>query len=349
VKVGFGIQKTISTIAAAFEMPDLSTALCSHSGLFLDLGQLAKVKGAVQDPSIPLHDLVQAVLKRQLLPPESPNNNASESATMQMSNWINTTAVEIESVWQVYLSLSQHRSVGLQLSPSEIQIGQLVTMVAACKEVAEGIVLDHNGSIDVIMDGTGTQTTLKITPAYSLIQINRVLVPGSLVSKHKQTIQWISDHGGKAVVQTRTLRTRAAIPPVPIDPQSTSILGIPALPTSPAESETIVDIGPSQDLLQRSDNGDLETEDESDIEDTGEGSDVDDDTVSTTLHIRVVTNFRITADFDARWKQGLTKMTLNQIHLHQKSSSLTHCGLRGIFSLKQVLTMQQAQTLPHVF
>ncbi|KAG7093302.1 hypothetical protein E1B28_006984 [Marasmius oreades] len=280
VKVGFGIRQSISTIAAAFEMPDLLAMFRSHSDLFLDLGQLAKVKGAVQDPAIPLCDLVQAVLKRQL--PVS-SNIASRSTETQTSNqsvlWVDTAAIEVEGVWQVYLSLSQHRSVGLQLSPAEIKIGQLVTLVAACKEVAEGVVLDHNGSIDVVMDNTGTQTTLKITPAYTLIQINRVLVPGSLVSKHKQTIQWISDHGGKAVVQTRTLRTRPVIPPLPVNPQSTSILGIPAPPTSPAESETIVDIGPSQDLLQRSSRNLEMEEEESDIEDSGGETDVDSDDI----------------------------------------------------------------------
>ncbi|KAF9072166.1 hypothetical protein BDP27DRAFT_1361230 [Rhodocollybia butyracea] len=62
-------------------------------------------------------------------------------------------------------------------------------------------------------------------------------------------MEWIFEHGSKAVVQTHTLQTRSAIPPVPWDPLSSSFLGIPVpSPSFPNTSKTTLLIGPSPDL-----------------------------------------------------------------------------------------------------
>ncbi|KIK58696.1 hypothetical protein GYMLUDRAFT_245792 [Collybiopsis luxurians FD-317 M1] len=243
IKIGYSIHQSLLSIATVFKIPDLTS-----NGPFLDLGKLAKVKGAVQDAFVSLPILIQTVLHQRL--PESSQNPLSEPPEL---HWSNTSAVEIDSIWQIYLSLSQYNSVGLHLQPSETQSGQLVTLVIACKEVAEGIILSHNGMVDIIMDKNGSQTQLKITPAYSLVQITKVLVPGAIIWKLNQTVQWIFEHGCKAVVQTRTLRTRSAVPLLPLDPQSSSILGIPAPPPSfLTDSDSILSIGPSQGLLEHS-------------------------------------------------------------------------------------------------
>ncbi|KAL0563845.1 hypothetical protein V5O48_018216, partial [Marasmius crinis-equi] len=193
IKVGYGIQMCMAAIAAAFEMPELvaQAASASLKAQFLELGRLAKVKGAVQDPSAPLCDLVLVVLKKHL--PQEPSPRTSSEPSLK--HWSDDAALNVDCIWHVYRSLAQYKSVGLPLSPSETRVGQLVTLVASCKEVAEGVVLEHDGTIRVVMDDDGTETDIKITPAYSLIQINKVLVSGQLVSKHKQTVQWIYEHG----------------------------------------------------------------------------------------------------------------------------------------------------------
>ncbi|KAJ3752534.1 hypothetical protein EV360DRAFT_88655 [Lentinula raphanica] len=276
IKIGHSIVDSILCIAAALDLPDVES-IASRNGRFLDLGQIAKVKGVVQDAYASLDSLVCAVLKKTL--PEIPNISLP-APVIGSTHWSRSSALHIDVMWQIYLSLIQSRSVGLRLHPSETQIGQLVTLVAACKEVAEGVILDHDGTVEGVMDEQGTTAQLKITPAYSLVQINKVFVPGSILAKHKQTMQWIFEHGQKAVVQTRTLRSRSAIPPLPIDSSSSSILGIPASAPS-ANSESILTIGPSQRLLDQSlpvsDGNDSESEEDPSSTDDNEDGTGDED------------------------------------------------------------------------
>ncbi|KAJ3771035.1 hypothetical protein FB446DRAFT_789987 [Lentinula raphanica] len=248
IKVGHGVMQLITLIATSLDIPDLLAMVPNSDGPFLDLGRLAKVKGAVQDAYAPLDSLVHAVLKWKL--PDLPDISLP-AASPGSGHWSRSSALHVDSVWKLYQSLSQHKSVGLRLHPSEARVGQLVTLVASRKEVAEGIILDHDGTVNVVMDETGSTTQLRITPAYSLIQITKVLVPGSIVSKHNQTVQWISDHGSKAVVQTRTLHTRSPISPLPFDPSSTTNIGIPAPPSLIDMQRSHISIGPSQGLRDR--------------------------------------------------------------------------------------------------
>ncbi|KAL0566774.1 hypothetical protein V5O48_015230 [Marasmius crinis-equi] len=257
VKVGHDIKHSLTSIATFFDMPDLIPMLESNDGFFLDVGMFAKLKGAVEDPYASLGDLVHAVLKRRL--PDDP----SSSSPASQEEWSAAGMLRIGAIWEIFLSLSKYKSVGLALSPSETRVGQLVTLVASRKDVAEGIIVDHEGFVDVVMDNSGSQMRLKITPAYSVVKITKVLVPGQVVTKNKQTLQWVFEHGGKAVVQTRTLRSRNPIPPLPINPSSTSLLGVPAPPPSFSGSESATPIGPSQNLLERS-------EPEPDADDDGE-------------------------------------------------------------------------------
>ncbi|KAL0567504.1 hypothetical protein V5O48_014489 [Marasmius crinis-equi] len=273
VKVGYNIRQSTKTIASVFMMPDLEQ-MVSLDHLFIDLGKLAKTKGAVTDPSTPLQPLVHAVLQRHL--PEATPTQSDEQLR-------ETMALELDCVWAVYISLSQSKSIGLPLNSSTVHIGQLVSLFQSRKPVAEGVVLGHDGTLTAVMDDDGSETKIKITAAYSLIRITKVLVPGSQVSKHKQTIEWISSHGGKAVVQTKSLRSRSITPPLPPDPLSTSALGIPAPPPSSlAECELIINIGPSPALLEGAaaeteldDDQSSESDDESESVRGGASGDVD--------------------------------------------------------------------------
>ncbi|KAJ3963429.1 hypothetical protein EV361DRAFT_874884, partial [Lentinula raphanica] len=242
IKTGHDISRSVIAIAAAFGMPELDTLFRQFDSPFLDLGKLAKVKGAVRDVHVPLSSLIPAVLKKRY--PDSLPSLPSESQKIKF------LASEVDCIWELYVSLSRCGSVGLPLQPSEAKVGQPVTLVSACKEIAEGIILDHNGCISVVMDENGNEVQLRITPAYSLVRIEKVIVPGAIIKKHNQTLEWIFKHGRKAIVQTRTLRTRPNVPPLPLNPSSTSLLGIPAsAPSFPASDSGNTTIGPSPELL----------------------------------------------------------------------------------------------------
>ena len=104
--------------------------------------------------------------------------------------------------------------MGLHLSEHQARIhGQLVTLCHGDKPVAEGsLVWPHSQLINAVDNDEGHQSHIKITPSRSLIQITKVLVPGTIHSLHAQCIEWIFKHGGQAVVTTSTLRTRGVSP-----------------------------------------------------------------------------------------------------------------------------------------
>ncbi|KAK1232444.1 hypothetical protein PQX77_004420 [Marasmius sp. AFHP31] len=291
VKVGHDLRQSMTAVANSFNMNGFVTLLNAPNSAFIDLGQLAKVKGVIQDPYMTFDALAKAVLHKHL-PSKTSSTPSWSSVVASEPHWSRDAALEVDIVWHAYLALLRCKSVGLPLTPSTVQSGQLVTLVSSRKEVAEGIVLDHNGAVEVVMkEKEGAllnRSTIKITPAYSLIQITRVLVPGALISKQNHTVEFIFEHGGKAVVQTKTLRSRPVVAPLPRDPQSTATLGIPAPSTSAlSECVPLVDIGPSQCLQERAtaDNStediddDIITQDEDedgDLEETLPGADDED-------------------------------------------------------------------------
>ncbi|KAK6972114.1 hypothetical protein R3P38DRAFT_3486984 [Favolaschia claudopus] len=103
-------------------------------------------------------------------------------------------SAELECLWEIYVTLSKLDSVGLRLQQTQAETnGQLVTLVQACKPVAEGsIVGQHEGYLDAI---------------------SKVLVPGAIHALHKQTMEWIMAHGSFAVVTTTQLHSRSETPP----------------------------------------------------------------------------------------------------------------------------------------
>jgi hypothetical protein len=119
--------------------------------------------------------------------------------------------------------------VGLPLVPFQVQKdGHLVTLFQGNKPVAEGhIVWPHPRFIEVIDNDNGGLQQINISPTRSLIELTKVLTPGCIHSLHSQSIQWIFDHGARAVVTTSTLRTRNEIPPV-LASSPEHILGDPA-------------------------------------------------------------------------------------------------------------------------
>jgi len=140
-------------------------------------------------------------------------------------------------MWQVYLSLSSKNSVGLPLVPFQTSSnGLLVTLYHSQKPVAEGcLIWPHDGFIEAIDNNAGSHRRINITATRSLIQLTRVITPAAIHALHAQSIQWIYDHSGLAVVTTSTLRTRNATPPA----SSSTIARAFAFPLSPTPSKSL--------------------------------------------------------------------------------------------------------------
>ena len=222
IKLGCNVKQSLHDLAATYNDTDIKRSLRSNPAI-IELGQHAKLKGAVRDAVPSLHVLVGTVLKRSFSPP------TSSPSSWESTNYIQQLHTHIESIWQVYHTLSNLDSVGLPLVPFQIQKdGHLVTLFQGNKPVAEGrLVWPHPRFIKVTDDDNGGLRQINITPTRSLIELTKVLTPGCIHSLHSQSIQWIFDHGARAVVTTSTLRTRNETPPAVVS-STECILGDPA-------------------------------------------------------------------------------------------------------------------------
>ncbi|KAF9037406.1 hypothetical protein BDZ89DRAFT_1011046 [Hymenopellis radicata] len=233
IKVGFEIRKTLSIVADALSLPDLRTNIRSSANpSFIDLGEYAKLAGVVDDPNASYHALVGTVLTRCYLPPSSDMSWSSELS----NSAIDALYTETDSIWQLWIALSQREAVGLRLTPNQATLhGQLITLVQGCKPVLRGSIIgQHSGYLDAAMDVNGQTRRINITPSRSLIQITEVLVPGAIHTLHRQTVDWIFNHGAQAIVATSQLRSRSSQSPLP---SSSFIFGF----SHPAPPSTTLD------------------------------------------------------------------------------------------------------------
>ncbi|KAJ7849125.1 hypothetical protein B0H14DRAFT_3452708 [Mycena olivaceomarginata] len=226
VKIGNQICQSMQSISTAWSIPGLA---CIDSSSVIDLAHVARVKGAVSDTSSLLPTLAGTVLKQSLpdltylLTPDW-NGEVKEDD-------IKILALEVDCVSRIYERLMKIDSVGLPLQESQICAGQPVTMVIG-KPLAEGKLVSHNGSWPSPADGR----QMKISTASTVIKLTKLLVPGHTIARHKQTLQWLMDHGEHAVVQIRTLRMRSLTPPHPSNYDAS--LGVPAPMNPPPEDSS---------------------------------------------------------------------------------------------------------------
>ncbi|KAF7310618.1 hypothetical protein HMN09_00604600 [Mycena chlorophos] len=189
IKFGHSIATVAKHLASAWRLDIPSSSL-------VDLGKLAKLKGAAADPNCSLATLCGAVLRLRLSEP------ALATPLLPVSRRLDTLSRDIECAWLVQDALMKLGSVGIPLQPSQLRASQPVAFVIGNKTQAWGELVEHNGSITV----PGTEGSVAVTNAYSVIRLTKLFVPGFIVAKHGQTLEWLNGHGGLAVVQTRTLR-----------------------------------------------------------------------------------------------------------------------------------------------
>ncbi|KAJ7624626.1 hypothetical protein FB45DRAFT_869538 [Roridomyces roridus] len=204
----------------------------------VDLGKLAKLKGAASDPNCSLSTLCGVVLKLRL-----PEMDAILVDSPILSH-IQHLSRDIDCAWSIQDALPMKLgTVGRPLQPSQMRPGQLVALVIGNKTLALGQLVAHQGSWAV----PNVQGTVSVTKAYSVIKLDKLLVPGFIVAKHDQTLEWLKTNGGHAVVQTRTLRSRAAKEPHPatLSVGDESDLGHPAPVVIPSVAEQLAQPGPS--------------------------------------------------------------------------------------------------------
>ncbi|KAJ7872089.1 hypothetical protein B0H13DRAFT_2280300 [Mycena leptocephala] len=180
VKIDHAYVRASNTISDAFSLPEIGRLARAKNAPILDLGKYAKLKAVVEDPLLPLQALSGLVLRKSFTFPYHLSYP-----------WLLPT----QSGMIYYFA---------RLTPTQaVTHGQRITLVQACKPVAEGWIVGHHpGFLDAIMDNQGHTKRIN------------VLVPGSIHKLHNQTIEWMFTHGAQAVVNTSQLHTRGETPPV---------------------------------------------------------------------------------------------------------------------------------------
>ncbi|KAF8188816.1 hypothetical protein K438DRAFT_1764075 [Mycena galopus ATCC 62051] len=230
-------------ISEAWSIPHLAVV---DSACIIDLAHIAKIKGLVSDTAGSLRTLAGIVLKQslpELLMPDTTGELTNDHVTK--------LAQQADCVRQIYEQLMKLDSVGLPLQPAQICAGQLVTLVIGKAPLAEGKLVAHNG---YWLSPTDNNTPIKITNAYCVIKLTKLLVPGHLVAKHSQTLQWLMDNGEHAIVQVRTLRSRSATQPHPSDIDLS--LGNPAPMNLPSSEFSPEQLPPNPETASRDPNMD---------------------------------------------------------------------------------------------
>ncbi|KAJ7333477.1 hypothetical protein DFH08DRAFT_966299 [Mycena albidolilacea] len=225
VKIGNQIRQSMRSISTAWSMPSLA---CIDSSSVVDLSHIAKVKGVVSDATSLLPTLASTVLKHSI--PDFQYLSTHDWSGEVKEDDIKKLAQEVDCVAQIYQKLTKIDSVGLPLQQSQICAGQLVTLVIGKEVLAEGELVAHNGSWPSPSD----DARMKVSEASTVIKLTKLLLPGHIIARHAQTLQWLMEHGGHAVVQIRTLRTRSLTPPHPSNHDPS--LGVPAPVNLPSES-----------------------------------------------------------------------------------------------------------------
>ncbi|KAK7017601.1 hypothetical protein R3P38DRAFT_3559537 [Favolaschia claudopus] len=134
IKIGHDIRRSLQTISQAFSIQDIEASLAGKNPSILDLAKYAKLKGRVDSPLASLHDLAGAILHKSFSIPAP--------ATPWVAPSSQTMSAELECLWEIYVTLSKLDSVGLRLQQTQAETnGQLVTLVQACKPVAEGSIV----------------------------------------------------------------------------------------------------------------------------------------------------------------------------------------------------------------
>ncbi|KAJ7762431.1 hypothetical protein B0H14DRAFT_3165638 [Mycena olivaceomarginata] len=280
IKIGHSIRESLQTISDAFSLPEIATLAKVKNAPILDLGKYAKLKGAVDDPSVSLSALSGLLLQKSFSLPY----HLSYPWLLAPPERNTLLFREIDCTWQNYLALSRLDSLGLPLQPTQsVTHGQRITLIQACKPVAEGTIIGHHpGYLDATMDNHGLTKRIN------------VLIPGSIHKLHNQTIEWIFAHGGQAVVSTSQLISRGENPPVPSRIASRAF----SVPAPPEISQKIPEFTPSIppatiefENLTEKDMEDTFTFEESDEEDDENfGFDFDEDTQFTASPFNQDTN-----------------------------------------------------------
>lgn len=232
VFAGRSVQANLTRISNAWQFKALQERLqkTTESSFFLELGFFAKLKGEVKESSVDLVSLVGAILKHSL----------PGSDDIALSHWssANLTPKQIDyaklcvfSCFHLWRTLAAKPSIGQPIDDSPN--GTPIHLYSGKTPVAEGRISARQAPLEVTATASDTsddpmeigeqsrpsETTLvKLTAARVVVTVDKILVPGHIISLHHgqtlATLEHFHPTPFDIIVLRRSVRTRASDPPV---------------------------------------------------------------------------------------------------------------------------------------
>ena len=180
----------------------------------MELGDLAKLKGAVISAYANLTTITAAVLNHRMVQADKFSNIDWSSLSLpdDAQAYAGLLAYAHHQIW---LSLSQNASVGLPIQHGIT--GQLVSLMSGKQISAYGVLHNRPPTIKLTV-GDGLKE-LRVTEKQAVISVERILLDGMMVKSHKCTLAQLGPTPFTIVVPLNSLRTRAVEEPLPISPQ----------------------------------------------------------------------------------------------------------------------------------
>ena len=212
IKVGENIRKDLSRIASTWALPELLRILQDPSNShYIELGDLAKLKGAVTSASANLATITAAVLNHWMVQADefSHIDWSSPSLSDDAQEYAGILAYAHHQIW---LTLSQNASVGLPIQHGVT--GQLVSLMSGKQISAYGVLLDRPPTIKLTV-GDGLKE-LRVTAKQAVMSVERILLHGMMVKSHKRTLAQLGPTPFTIVVPLNSLCTRAVEEPLSV-------------------------------------------------------------------------------------------------------------------------------------
>src|SRR6202050_712937 len=151
IKVGENIRRDLSRIASTWALPELLRILQDPSNPhYIELGDLAKLKGAMTSASENLATITAAVLNHRLVQADKFSNIdwSSPSLPDDAQEYAGILAYSHHQIW---LRLSQNASVGLPIQCGVT--GWLVSLMSGKQISAYGVLLKWPLTIKLVVGG----------------------------------------------------------------------------------------------------------------------------------------------------------------------------------------------------
>ena len=237
IKVGENIQRDLSRIASTWGLPELLKILQDPSNPhYIDLGHLAKLKGAVTSAFANLATITAAVLNHRMVQ-EDKFSNIDWSLPSLPDDAQEYAGIIAYAHHEIWLTLSQNASVGLPIEHGTT--GQLVSLMSGRQISAYGVILDRPQTIKLTVGDS--QKELRVTDKQTVISVERVLLDGMMVKSHKRTLAQLGPTPFTIIVPLSSLRTRAVEEPLSFSTQpSMSTIQLPENIPLPRSAEEVL-------------------------------------------------------------------------------------------------------------